>query len=235
MKFSVLLILISLFSVKCFSQPDPAMFYSERIIKITEELKTLDHEKDSISYNTLLWERVEMQVTLQIRKRTSYGESGNTTISNQIINDLDYLINQDIKIGKGKYQTTKLSFLHTRGKYYNATSNYSKALVDYFQIIEIDNDSLFREATFYNISVTYLNMDSIDLSLFYVDQILAERINSCLEGSSMVNWKIKILEKSNRKQELISFYKKLILRNKELGWKDNVDCFKERLKYLEGK
>ncbi len=234
MKNYLFIFLISISYSTCLAQPDPIRFFPERIDEITKELKKLNRVKDSTTYNALLWERVSKQVALR-NSRRAFWETGYTKKSKHIINDLNYLIKQDIKIGEGYRQTTKLNFLQVRGSYHRATTNYRKALLDYFQILENDLDSRFRDATYFDLSITYFKMDSIDLSIFYIDQIMEESANSCRNGSSIVNKKIKILELSQRRAELMLFYKELISNSERLGWTENVNCYTERLKDLEGR
>jgi tetratricopeptide (TPR) repeat protein len=246
MRAFVIFFLFIFFSLRCFAQPDPIKFYPEKIAEITEELKTLNIQKDSVRYHTLLWERAFMQVSLKMRSESPLFQTKDhdTLISKQIVGDLNYLINQDIKIGLGPFATSRLDFLITRGMFYNQTNKYQNALKDYFQIIELDSSERYREITLYKISITYFRMENIDSALLFVDQILDENISkrkfdnvlySCELGSSMVNWKISILEKSGRKEALLSFYKKLIWQNRKIFWNDNSKCFKERLKELKAK
>ncbi|WP_343748203.1 hypothetical protein [Fluviicola sp.] len=236
-----LFLLFLLFSLKCFSQPDPSLFYPGRILEITKELQYQAIQEDSSKYHALLWERAEMQVSLLVQSNVSTKRT-DSTATKQLINDLNYLIDRDIKIGEGNFQTTKLDFLLNRGIFYSQSTNYQNALSDYLQIIEMDSSGRFREVALYRISITYFAIGNIDLALTYVDQILDENTSekkfdnlfyACESGSSLINWKISILEKSGRKKELIQLYRKLIRQNRKIGWHDNAKCFSEGLKSLK--
>lgn len=149
-----LFLLFLLFSLKCFSQPDPSLFYPERILEITKELQYPAIQEDSSKYHALLWERAQMQVSLLVQSNVSTKRT-DSTATKQLINDLNYLIDRDIKIGEGNFQTTKLDFLLNRGIFYSQSTNYQNALSDYLQIIEMDSSGRFREVALYRISITY--------------------------------------------------------------------------------
>lgn len=181
-----------------------------------------------------------MQVALKRSAPFPIQENSHDTLeTQQILTDLNTLISNDINTGTGTYPKTKLDFLLIRGHFYNATSNYENALIDYFQIIDLDSTEKYKEVSLYAISNTYFEMNCIDSAISYADQLIKEstsyrKINYLLErcefASSIVNWKITILEKSGRKKELVRFYQKLIWYNRIKFRNDNAKCFLERLK-----
>ncbi len=200
-------------AVNCFSQPDPSQFYPERIIELTEQLKT-----DSLNAE-LLWERVQMQIALERRRclpiKYHKIEAYYVPKKNEaILHDLTYLIDSNCLVREYPfYGDSKIDVLFARGCYYAMIESQAEAVSDLLEVLEIDKEKRFQIVAMNRISEVYLVAGEYDSAMVYCEKMMVyERMdakyNSRPRAHQFDSYDLKalILKSSGKSHLLMCYY-----------------------------